>query len=392
MLNTAVYITKQIIDITCSLNTFAIIPLHQRHPSQNEKKYLLQVLEDGILSGGGTFLKRCEHWFEEILTSPKALLTHSCTGALEISALLLDINEGDEVIVPSYTFVSTANAFALRGAKLRFADSLPDHPNIQLETILPLVNSKTRAIVVVHYGGMAVDMDPILDFAKEKKITVIEDAAHSIHANYKNKPLGSLGDLSCFSFHDTKPIGCGEGGILAIQNEEFIEKAVWMYDKGTNRQDFLAGKSIDYQWKSLGSSYNATELQAAVLLSQLEESDRIFSMRQKVWDRYIFNLQHHLKYATLPKQNSFGNHNTSVFYILCDSINRKQELQKALAKNDIQSAGHYLCLHQSPYIASRNNDFCPNAVSIEGRLLRLPIYSGLDLREVDRICEVVMGI
>jgi len=352
----------------------------------------LQVLEDGILSGGGSFHKRCEHWFEEKLSSSKALLTHSCTGALEISALLMDIKEGEEVIVPSYTFVSTANAFALRGAKLRFADSMSDHPNIQLETILPLVNSKTRAIVPVHYGGMAVDMDPILEFGKKRKITIIEDAAHSIHANYKNKPLGSLGDLSCFSFHDTKPIGCGEGGILAINNEELINKAVWMYDKGTNRQDYLAGKSPDYQWKSLGSSYNATEMQAAVLYAQLEDAEHILSMRQKVWDRYITNLQQNLKYATLPKENSHGSHNSSIFYILCDSISRKQEIRKALAINGIQSAGHYLCLHQSPYMSQQNNDLCPNAVSIEGRLLRLPIYSGLELSEVDRICELMMGI
>ncbi|MBK9270233.1 MAG: dTDP-4-amino-4,6-dideoxygalactose transaminase [Saprospiraceae bacterium] len=371
---------------------FVIVPLQLRHRSDKEMENILSVIQSGNLSGPGLWHRKCEQRFAEMLVNRKAILTHSCTAALEMCALLLDIQRGDEVIVPSYTFVSTANAFALRGATIRFADSMKDHPNIHMDSVLPLINERTRAIVPVHYGGMAVDLDPILELARQKNIILVEDAAHAIDSKYKGQALGTFGQMACFSFHDTKPIGCGEGGMLCINNSELIESALLIYEKGTNRQEFLAGRSKDYQWKSLGSSYCATELQAAVLMAQLEDSERIFKMRQNVWDRYMVNLQNNLKYACLPKLCQWGSYNTSVFYILFDTLKRREEVRNVLAKNEIQSAGHYLCLHRSPFMGPHNKDLCPNAESIEKRLLRLPIYSTLDLQMVDRICEVLLEI
>lgn len=329
----------------------------------------------------------CESWFLQKVKPAAALMTHSCTAALEMCALALDIRPGEEVIVPSYTFVSTANAFALRGARILFADSLPDHPNAGIESILPLVGPRTRAIVVVHYGGMAVDLDPILDLCREKGIALIEDAAHATGGRYRDRPLGGLGDFSCFSFHDTKPISCGEGGMLCIRDQERVNACEIILEKGTDRLAFLRGEKGSYQWQGLGSSYAASELQAAVLQAQLQQCDEILEIRQKIWDVYVSRLGSMERGFRLPVIRDYSAHNTSVFYIECENGEYADFFWNGLRQSGVQASFHYPCLHQSPFMKNQAKSSCPHAESWERKLLRLPIHTHMTESDVLFVCE-----
>jgi dTDP-4-amino-4,6-dideoxygalactose transaminase len=263
----------------------------------NEEKYLKQAMENKQLSGDGQFTKKCHEWFEKYTGTKKALLTTSCTHALEMAAILLNIKEGDEVIMPSYTFVSTANAFVLRGAKIVFVDIRPDTMNIDETKIENAITDKTKVIVPVHYAGVACEMDTIMDIAKRYNLFVVEDAAQGITSTYKGKALGTIGDLGTYSFHDTKNITSGEGGVLLINNEEFKERAEIIREKGTNRSQFFRGEIDKYGWQDLGSSYLPSELNAAILLAQLENIEKIQEKRLSLWDKYYELL------SDLEKQN-----------------------------------------------------------------------------------------
>lgn len=268
-----------------------MIPFHKPYFSGNESNYLTEAMSNLQLSGDGIFTKKCHRWFEEHTSTHKALLTTSCTHALEIAAILLDLQPDDEVIMPSYTFVSTANAFALRGAKIVFVDIRPDTMNIDETKIEAAISTKTKAIVPVHYAGIACEMDTIMAIAKEHNLFVIEDAAQGITSTYKGKPLGTIGDLGTYSFHDTKNITCGEGGVLLINNPAFIERAEIIREKGTNRSQFFRGQIDKYSWKDIGSSYLPSELNAAILLAQLEKIDNIQTKRHHIWSLYDEHLK-----------------------------------------------------------------------------------------------------
>lgn len=363
------------------------ISLHQRFYTDRERSYVEQALADGNLMAGGRWSKMCESWFVQNLGTASALMTHSCTAALEMTALSLDLKPGDEVILPSYTFVSTANAFALRGARLRFADSLPDHPNIGIDTILPLVSPRTRAIVVVHYGGMAVDLDPILALCHERQITLIEDAAHAIGSVYKGTPLGSFGDYSCFSFHDTKPVSCGEGGMLCIRDQDRVKPCETILEKGTNRMAFLRGEAGSYQWQSLGSSFAASQLQSAVLMAQLQQMQEILQIRNQIWQTYESQLSLHSNRYSLPVKRNYSAHNSSVFYLECENGETAGFFWNGLRQSGIQAAYHYPCLHQSPYMKDQQTDPCPHAESWSQKLIRLPIHTHMTQEDVHFVCN-----
>ena len=370
-----------------------MIPFNKPYISGNEQLYMAQTLANRKLSGDGEFTKKCQAWFEKRYGFKKALLTTSCTDALEMCAILLDIKPGDEVILPSYTFVSTSNAFVLRGATLKFADSLPDHPNIDPEEIARLITPQTRAIVVVHYAGIACDMERIMALARQHGIPVVEDAAQAIESFHQGRPLGSIGDLAAFSFHETKNVICGEGGLLAINDEKLIHRAEIIREKGTNRSSFFRGEVDKYGWVDIGSSFLPSEILAAFLLAQLESIDHIQTERKRVWQRYSdnFHAAGLQEIVQLPGIPTYATNNAHMFYLVCPSLEKRSALINALKAKDVLAVFHYLSLHKSPYFMDKHDGrVLANCDRFTDCLLRLPLFPELSDQEVDMISEVVV--
>ena len=368
-----------------------MIPFNKPYLSGNELKYIEQAVQSGKISGDGMFTKKCHDFFEKQYGFKKALLTTSCTHALEMAAILIDIQEGDEVIIPSFTFVSSANAFVLRGAKIVFADSNSFNPNIDADAIEALITPKTKAIVPVHYAGIACDMDKIMALAEKYKLWVIEDAAQGIDSCYKGRPLGSIGHLAAFSFHETKNIISGEGGMLAINDERFIERAEIIREKGTNRSRFFRGEVDKYGWVDIGSSYLPSEIIAAFLYAQLENISTIQKRRKAIWNIYNDKLQTLSdRLVQLPYINDFGTNNAHMYYLVCKNIAERTALIKHLKESDIHSVFHYLSLHSSPYFI-KNHDGRPllHSDKYTDSLLRLPMYYELSNEDVDLISDKI---
>jgi dTDP-4-amino-4,6-dideoxygalactose transaminase len=334
-----------------------MIPFNKPYITGKEVHHIYGAVATGHISGNGKYTKMCQEYFEKRWGFKKTLLTTSCTDALEMCALLLNIEPGDEVILPSYTFVSTALAFTRQGAVLRFVDCRKDHPGMDEEQIEPLVNMKTKAIVVVHYAGVACDMDKVMKIAQKHKIYVVEDAAQAIDSYYKGKPLGGIGHLGCFSFHETKNIQCGEGGLLAINDASFIKRAEILWEKGTNRAEFFRGEINKYGWVDTGSSFLPSEITAAFLWAQLEELDKIQNRRKDIWNKYLEGLQHWAirNKVRLPYIPDYASNNGHMFYLVCPSFDFRTELIKRLKEQDIHAVFHYLSLHKSEYYKNKHD-------------------------------------
>ncbi|HKR05425.1 MAG TPA: dTDP-4-amino-4,6-dideoxygalactose transaminase [Bacteroidia bacterium] len=353
-----------------------------------EGHYIYQAVLSGKISGDGIFTKKCHQFFEQKYGFKKTLLTTSCSDALEMAAILIDTKPGDEIIIPSFTFVSTANAFVLRGAKIVFADSYPDNPNLDADKIESLINEKTKAIVPVHYAGVACDMDKILSLAKKYNLFVIEDAAQAIESFYKGKPLGSIGNLAAFSFHETKNIISGEGGLLTINDDQFAKRAEIIREKGTNRSAFFRGEVDKYGWVDIGSSFLPSDIIAAFLYAQIENIEDIQKKRKKIWSIYQEGLLHLEKEGRirLPVIPDYATNNAHMYYFMCGSPEERVELIDSMKKKNINPVFHYLSLHKSPYYNSKHDGReLKFADMYSDRLVRLPFYyelSDKDLSEV----------
>jgi len=365
-----------------------MIPFNKQNLFGKELEYIKDAFENGKISGDGKYTKLCSQFMEERFNSKKILLTTSCTHALELAVLLADIREGDEVILPSYTFVSTANAFALRGAKLIYCDIREDNLNIDETKIEELITKKTKAIVPVHYAGVACEMDTIMEIAKRHDLIVIEDAAQGVDAMYKDRYLGTIGDFGCYSFHETKNFSSGEGGAISINDEKYVKRAEIIREKGTNRSQFFRGEVDKYTWVDIGSSYLPSDINAAVLYSQFENIEKINQKRKTIYERYYNGLAELQARGILrlPIVNDYAKTNYHMFYIILNSEQERDGLMYYLKDNGINSVFHYIPLHESPYSRSRYGTFnLPMTEDLSKRLLRLPIYYSLDLEEVDYI-------
>lgn len=368
-----------------------MIPFNKPYTTGKEIAYIEQVLASGHLSGNNHFSKKCQDFFENRYNIPKTLLTTSCTDALEMCAMLIDIQPGDEVIIPSYTFVSTALSFVRQGAKIIFADSHTDQPNIDETKLQTLITPKTKAIVVVHYAGVACEMDTIMTIAKERNIFVIEDAAQAIESTYKGTQLGTVGDLGTFSFHETKNVQCGEGGLLLINNPTFIKRAEVIWEKGTNRQAFFNGEVDKYGWVDTGSSYLPSDILAAVLYAQLEEIDEIQQQRKAIWQQYYdyfinVDLEAFFSFPSIP---SYATNNGHMFYLVCKSQEQRTQLISKLKSKSIHAVFHYQSLHKSAYYKNKLNQNLVNSDMYTDQLVRLPLFFELSKDEVDTICKAV---
>lgn len=368
-----------------------LIPFNSFSSGEAEMAYMKEVMNSGHLTGKGKFTDKCADFFSDKYGFRDVLLTTSCTAALEMAALLIDIKADDEVIIPSFTFVSTANAFALRGAIIVFADSGTENPDMDFTQLEKLITPKTKAIVPVHYAGIACDMDKIMELAAKYNLVVIEDAAHAIDSYYKGKPLGSFGHLAAFSFHETKNITCGEGGMLVINDKKFADRAEVIIEKGTNRKDFNSGKATKYEWVGLGSSYRLPELSAAFLFAQLEALDTIQRKRKSIWDKYYAGLIELEKEGiiTLPVLPDYARHNSSIFYMRCINEDQRLHLIKSLAGKGVSAAFHYQPLHLSPFYLSSATERTKleNSEKFAECLVRLPLYSGLKEEDVSFIID-----
>jgi dTDP-4-amino-4,6-dideoxygalactose transaminase len=369
-----------------------MIGFNKPYISGKEFQYIQEAIGIEKLSGNGLFTKRCHDFFEKRYGFKKTLLTHSCTAALEMACILINVREGDEVIMPSYTFVSTANAFLLQGAKIIFSDSNEKNPNIDVNHVRKLITKKTKAIVVVHYAGVACDMDPIMELANAHNVYVIEDAAQAIDSYYKNRPLGSIGHLAAFSFHETKNIISGEGGMLVINDDQFVARAEIIWEKGTNRSAFFRGEVDKYTWIDKGSSFLPSELTAAFLFAQLETLDAIQEKRKAIWDHYYqyFSCQS-IPELGLPYVNEFATNNAHLFYINTFDKERRNSLLAYLRSKDIQAIFHYLPLHLSPFYRSLNPEKVdlPFAESYGDCLIRLPFYVEMSLQDISCVEESI---
>ena len=357
-------------------------------------EYLREVFFCKELAGDNTFNKKCNLWIEEFTKTKKSLLTTSCTHALEMAALLINIKEGDEVIMPSYTFPSTANAFILRGAQIVFVDIRPDTMNMDESLIEQAITEKTRAIVPVHYAGVGCEMDIILSIARKHSLTIIEDAAQGMMSTYNGKALGSIGDLGAYSFHETKNYTCGEGGAILINDKKYIERAEIIREKGTNRSQFFRGEVDKYGWQDIGSSWLLSELNAAVLYAQLERAAEINENRLKTWNLYFENLEplREKEYIDLPHVPVQCKHNGHMFYIKLKDLKERTRMIDYLRKNDIYPVFHYVPLHSSPagLKFSRFSGGKDRFTTKESeRLLRLPLYYGISMDEISYICQKI---
>jgi len=369
------------------------IPFNKPFLTGKEIDYIRESVLSGKISGNGMFTRRCHEFFEQRYGFRKCLLTTSGTDALEMCALLIDIRPGDEVIMPSYTFVSTANAFILRGAVIRFCDSATENPNIDPDAIEPLITERTRAIVVVHYAGIACDMEKIMSLASRYHLFLIEDAAQAIDAYYQHRPLGSFGHLAAFSFHETKNIISGEGGMLVINDDRFVKRAEILWEKGTNRTAFYRGEVDKYGWVDIGSSFLPSELTAAFLFAQLENLDAIQQKRKNLWKVYEEELKplEKKKVVQLPHIPPYATPNAHMFYLLCRSIEERDRLIEYLKQHGIMAVFHYLSLHKSPYYAPKHDGRpLPNCDRYADCLLRLPLFYELTVDEVRRIASLII--
>lgn len=373
-----------------------MIPFNKPHLTGLEMEYMFQAVCNGKISGNGVYTKKCQKYFEDRYGFKKALLTTSCTDALEMCALLLDIKAGDEVIVPSYTFVSTALAFARQGATIVFADSRKDHPNIDENAIEALITPKTKAIIPVHYAGVACNMDKIMSLATRYSLFIVEDAAQAIESTYKGQPLGSIGHLAAFSFHETKNVISGEGGLLAINDSRFIDRAEIIWEKGTNRAEFFRGDSNKYEWKDMGSSFLPSEITAAFLWAQLENLEAIQQKRIEIWHRYHGALKSWalLNGITQPAIPDYATNNAHMYYLCFKNLRDRQKVINALKKKGIQAVSHYLSLHKSSFC--KKNYMCDRNLFMSDRytdrLLRLPLFYELTESEQDIIIETLKAI
>ncbi|HUB59378.1 MAG TPA: dTDP-4-amino-4,6-dideoxygalactose transaminase [Puia sp.] len=371
-----------------------MIPFNKPFLTGKELPYIYEAVSSGKISGDGKFTKKCHRFFEEKFGFGKCLLTTSCTDALEMCALLLNIGPGDEVIMPSFTFVSTANAFVLRGARIVFADSRPLDPNMDPAAIESLITARTRAIVVVHYAGMACDMDPIMELAGKHGLYVVEDAAQAIDSCYKGRPLGGIGHLAAFSFHETKNIQCGEGGMLVVNDLGFAARAEIIAEKGTNRSAFFRGEVAKYNWVDVGSSFMPSELNAAFLYAQLENLQLIQMKRKHLWDRYNRAFAGHAAAGQLrlPYVPPYATNNAHMFYLVCATLEERTALIDHLRQKEILSVFHYLSLHKSPFYADKHDGReLPFSDRFSDLLVRLPLYFELTDRDQDSIIEAVSG-
>lgn len=370
------------------------IPFNKPHLTGKEAHYMYQAVAEGKLSGNGAFTKKCQQFFEERYGFKKCLLTTSCTDALEMAAILCDIQPGDEVIVPSYTFVSSALAFVRAGAKIVFADSMKENPNIDAEKIESLITPRTKAIVPVHYAGVACNMDRIMEIANRHNLIVVEDAAQAIDSYYKDRPLGAIGHLSAFSFHETKNIIAGEGGMLCINDERFIRRAEIIWEKGTNRAEFFRGEVNKYGWVDTGSSFLPSEVIAAFLWAQLEHLDDIQSRRKHLWELYNTCLSPLTlspnSLIALPGLPEYATNNAHMFYLVCDNLEERTALIKHLKDNGVLAVFHYLSLHSSPYYADKHDGReLVECDCYADCLVRLPMYYDLQDEEVLEICNLI---
>jgi len=374
-----------------------MIPFNKPFLTGRETIYIKQAVESGKISGNGIFTKKCHDFFQEKYGFKKCLLTTSCTDALEMAALLLNIQQGDEVIIPSYTFVSTANPFVLRGAKIVFADSMQNNPNIDADKIEPLITSKTKAIVLVHYAGVACDMDKVMEIANRYHLFVVEDAAQAINSFYTGsdgikKPLGSIGHLAAFSFHETKNIISGEGGMLVINDDQFMKRSEIIWEKGTNRSAFFRGEIDKYGWVDIGSSFLPSEVVAAFLFAQLEHLDEIQIKRIELWNLYYELLKPLAERGViqLPDLPLYASNNAHIFYILFPDAEKRNKCIRYLKENEILSVFHYLSLHKSPYFHQKHDERkLTETDRYSETLLRLPMYYELDNNAVKRICDLI---
>lgn len=372
------------------------VPFNKRPFTGDETNYVVDAIEEYSLSGNGKYTKKCEAWFENNLGCKRAILTPSCTAALEMAAMLIDIRPGDEVIMPSYTFVSTANAFILRGATVVFIDIRPDTMNIDEDLIEKAITERTRAIVVVHYAGVSCEMDSVMALANHHKIYVIEDAAQGIQSYYRNRPLGTIGHIGALSFHDTKNLTSGgEGGLLMINDSQFSKRAEIIRDKGTNRSAFLDGQVDKYTWVDIGSSYLPGELQAAYLWGQLQKVEHITHNRLTTWSEYYRKLRglESQELICLPVIPPQCKHNAHMFYILLRNSDERTDFIQHMKSSGIAVAFHYIPLHSSPG-AARSTRFTGHdlyTTSQSERLVRLPLFYGITQEECDVVVSEVLN-
>jgi dTDP-4-amino-4,6-dideoxygalactose transaminase len=369
------------------------IPFNKPFLTGNETKYIEDAVKSMKISGDGVYTKKCHDFFEQKYGFKKCLLTTSCTDALEMAAILINTKEGDEIIIPSYTFVSTSNAFVLRGAKIVFADSKQSHPNIDVSKIEALITPKTKAIVPVHYGGVACDMDEIMALAKKYDLFVIEDAAQAIDSYYKGRPLGSIGHLAAFSFHETKNIISGEGGMLVINDDQFSERAEIIREKGTNRSQFYRGEADKYGWMDIGSSFLPSDIIAAFLFAQLENLNEIQHKRVENWNLFHAKLMHLqengcFQFLDLDENQTNNGH---LFALIMNSLEERSALIDFMRKEEVMPVFHYLSLHKSPYYQDKHDgrelDYCDRFADT---LLRLPFYYDLTKEDIEKITSLVI--
>lgn len=370
-----------------------MIPFNKPYCSGRELDYIREVCGSMTMSGNGDFTKRCHEFFMERYGFRKCLLTTSGTDALEMCAMLCNLQAGDEVIVPSYTFVSSAIAFLREGAKVVLADSGTDNPNITAEQIEPLITNHTKVIVVVHYAGVACDMDLIMALAEARGLLVVEDVAHAVDAYYKGRPLGSIGHLAAFSFHETKNISCGEGGMLVVNDERFVRRSEIIWEKGTNRAEFYRGMVDKYGWCDVGSSFLPSELNAAFLWAQLEQMDDIQGKRIRIWETYDRHLRGKVeeKGVSLPVVPSYATNNGHMYYMVCPSLEFRTRLMEWLNERGVQTTFHYLPLHSSNYYKGQyKGKPLANCDRYGDCLLRLPLYYELTDEEAMRVAQLVV--
>jgi dTDP-4-amino-4,6-dideoxygalactose transaminase len=370
------------------------VPFKRLWLTGKEEQNISEALLSGHLSGNGKFTERCNSFFRDHYKIPYPFLTHSCTGALEMSALLLNVKEGDEIIFPSYTFVSTVNAFLLRGAKAVFADSCVDHPNIDPDSVRKKITSSTKGIVLVHYAGMACDMDAFRKIGNEKNIWLVEDAAQGVDAYYNNELLGTIGILGAYSFHDTKNVIAGEAGLLIVKEKEMAARAEIIGEKGTDRSAFLRKEVKDYRWKELGSTYYPSETTAAILYSQLQELNTISSLRKNAWNRY-HQLLDSLKdnhMIELPAIKNYMRHNAQHYFFTCKNGEIRDSLLNYLKSKGISAASHFKPLHLSDFYLSNHERFSlPHSEKFGEGLIRLPLFTGISIEEIEYVAENVLG-
>lgn len=368
------------------------IPFNKPWFTGKEIQNITSAASFGHISGNGFYTKKCHDFFSQTFGFQNSFLTSSCTDALEMVSILLNLKPGDEIIMPSYTFVSTTSPFILRGAKIIFADSLPNHPNIDLDHVESLITNNTKMLMVMHYGGVAVDMEKAVGICKRHNITLLEDTAHAIDAYYKGKPLGSFGQFATFSFHETKNISSGEGGLLVVNDDNYIKRAEIIWEKGTNRSAFSRGEISKYEWVDVGSSFTPSDMIAAFLYAQLLHLDDIQNTRIATWKRYLKNL---IPLADkglfdIPYIPDYASNNGHVFYIVTKNKDERDNLLDFLNNNMIQAVFHYLPLHTSPYYRDQySGKPLLNTQKFADRLIRLPLFYELPTTVVDIICDKV---